>query len=157
MFVKIYFCILAEIFGKATLEVIILEILKGFLLFFLGGSAYVSLEWLWRGWSNISMFFAGGVCFLLLGKLNAVRPRLNLPLRGFVGAGIITMVELATGLLCNRSYQVWDYRHMPFNLGGQICLRFFLLWMLLSLPAMGLYTLADRMLSSFLESIKGRR
>lgn len=128
-------------------------ILKRFLLFLLGGSAYVGLEWLWRGWSHISMFFAGGVCFLLLGKLNAVRPRLNLPLRGIVGAGIITMVELAAGLICNRSYGVWDYRHLPLNFHGQICLPFFLLWIPISLLAMGLY----RLVSSFLESAKAGR
>lgn len=132
-------------------------ILKEIFLFFLGGSAYVALEWLWRGWSHISMFFAGGVSFLLLGKLNSVRPRLNLPLRGIVGAGIITMVELAAGLLCNRSYQVWDYRRLPLNYHGQICLRFFLIWMLLSLPAMGIYNWIDTRISSFLESVKARK
>ena len=132
-------------------------ILKEIFLFFLGGSAYVALEWLWRGWSHISMFFAGGVSFLLLGRLNSVRPRLNLPLRGIVGAGIITMVELAAGLLCNRSYQVWDYRRLPLNYHGQICLRFFLIWMLLSLPAMGIYNWIDTRISSFLESVKARK
>ena len=128
-------------------------ILKRFLLFLVGGSAYVGLEWLWRGWSHISMFFAGGVCFLLLGKLNAMRPRLNLPLRGIVGAGIITTVELVAGLLCNRSYGVWDYRHLPLNFLGQICLPFSLLWIPISLLAMGLY----RLVSSFLESVKAGR
>ena len=128
-------------------------ILKRIFFFLLGGSAYVGLEWLWRGWSHISMFFAGGVCFLLLGKLNAVRPRLNLPLRGIVGAGIITMVELIAGLICNRSYGVWDYRHLPLNFHGQICLPFFLLWIPISLLAMGLY----RLVSSFLESATAGR
>ncbi len=132
-------------------------ILKGFLLFLLGGSAYVTLEWLWRGWSHISMFFAGGVCFLLLGKLNSLRPRLNLLLRGVVGAGIITMVELTAGLLCNRSYRVWDYRHLPLNYHGQICLPFSLLWIPISLLAMGIYTRADRFLSASLGSAKGRK
>ena len=132
-------------------------ILKEIFFFFLGGSAYVALEWLWRGWSHISMFFAGGVSFLLLGRLNSVRPRLNLPLRGIVGAGIITMVELAAGLLCNRSYQVWDYRRLPLNYHGQICLRFFLIWMLLSLPAMSIYNFIDTRISSFLESVKARK
>ena len=130
-----------------------MRILKGFLLFLLGGSAYVGLEWLWRGRSHISMFFAGGISFLLLGKLNNARPRLNLPLRGIVGAGIITMVELAAGLLCNRSYGVWDYRHLPFNFHGQICLFFSLLWIPISLLAMGLY----RLVSSSLESVTGRK
>ena len=128
-------------------------ILKRIFFFLLGGSAYVGLEWLWRGWSHISMFFAGGVCFLLLGKLTAVRPRLNLPLRGIVGAGIITMVELIAGLICNRSYGVWDYRHLPLNFHGQICLPFFLLWIPISLLATGLY----RLVSSFLESATAGR
>ena len=99
------------------------------------------------------MFFAGGVCFLLLGKLNALRPRLKLPLRGIAGAGIITMVELAAGLLVNRNYRVWDYRHMPLNFRGQICLPFFLLWIPLSLGAMGLY----RLINSALGLPRGRK
>ena len=127
-------------------------ILKKFFLFLLGGCAYVSLEWLWRGWSHGSMFLAGGSCFLLLGKLNGVRPRLKLPLRGIVGAGIITMVELLAGLLFNRRYTVWDYRHLPGNFHGQICLPFFLLWIPLSLGAMVLYEKLERLLSSSPES-----
>lgn len=132
-------------------------ILKRILLFLLGGSAYVALEWLWRGWSHISMFFAGGICFLLLGKLNTVRPRLNLPLRGIVGAGIITMIELLAGLLVNRNYGVWDYRHLPLNFHGQICLPFFLLWIPISLLAMGVYPRINKLLSSSLESVTGRK
>ena len=125
---------------------------KRFLLFLIGGSAYVGLEWLWRGRSHSSMFFAGGISFLLLGKLNAIRPRLNLPLRGIVGAGIITMVELAAGLVCNRNYGVWDYRNLPLNFYGQVCLPFSLLWIPVSLLAMGLY----RLVSSFLGSSTDR-
>lgn len=121
--------------------------MKRILLFGMGGTSYVLLEWLWRGWSHISMFLAGGCCFLLLGKLNATRPRLPLPLRGLVGAGIITMVELLAGLLFNRKYQVWDYRRLPMNFHGQICLQFFLLWIPLSLLAMGLYQRVDRRIS----------
>ena len=117
---------------------------KRILLFCVGGAGYVVLEWLWRGWSHGSMFLAGGSCFLLLGKLNSLRPRLPLPLRGLVGAGSITMVELLVGLLFNRDYRVWDYRHLPMNYQGQICLRFFLLWIPLSLLGMGLYSVLDR-------------
>ena len=121
-----------------------MRIIRKILLFLIGGTSYVTLECLWRGWSHGSMFAAGGCCFLLLGKLNTVRPRLKLPLRGLVGAGIVTMVELLTGLLFNRSYTVWDYRHLPGNYHGQICLPFFLLWVPLSLVGMGLYSALDR-------------
>ena len=120
--------------------------IKQAILFLLGGVGYVLLELLWRGRSHVSMFLAGGVCFLLLGVLNKVQPRLPFVLRGLVGAGIITMVELLAGLIVNRNYRVWDYRHLPFHFHGQICLQFFLLWIPLSLGAMWLYSLLDRKL-----------
>ena len=113
-------------------------------MFLAGGTGYVLLELLWRGRSHISMFFAGGVCFLLLGLLNHARPRLPLALRCLVGAGIITMVELAVGLLANRDYGVWDYRRLPYNFFGQICLGYSLLWIPVSLGAMGLYALLEK-------------
>ena len=98
--------------------------LKKCLLFCIGGAAYVGLELLWRGYSHISMFAAGGVCFLLIGQLGQVQPVLPWPLRAILGAGIITMVELAAGLLVNRRYQIWDYRGRPGNFLGQICPAF---------------------------------
>ena len=104
------------------------------------------VELLWRGWSHISMFLAGGTCFLLLGGLENAKPRLTWPFRALVGAGVITMVELLFGLLFNRSYGVWDYREMPGNFCGQICLPFFILWIPMSLAGMALYRLSDRFL-----------
>ena len=89
------------------------------------------------------MFFAGGTCFLLLGGLEKAKPRLPLFLRAIVGAGVITMVELLYGLLFNRSYSVWDYRNMPFNFHGQVCLPFFLIWIPISLGGMLLYRMSD--------------
>ena len=116
-----------------------MKFLKGIVLFLVGGIGYIAMEFYWRGWSHFSMFLAGGLCFLLLGKLEFTQPRLPLPLRGLAGAGIITMVELLAGLLFNQSYRVWDYRYLPLNFHGQICLRFFLLWIPISLGAMWLY------------------
>ena len=116
---------------------------KHLLLFSVGGLAYVVVELLWRGFSHISMFFAGGTCFLLLGKLRNTKPRLPWLLQGCLGALAITQVELLTGLLVNRNYRVWDYRNMPLNFFGQICLPFSLLWIPLSLVAMQFYRLLD--------------
>ena len=93
------------------------------------------------------MFLAGGCCFLLLGKLNRVKPRLPLLPRCIVGGGIITMVELLAGLLINRSYSVWDYRDVPLNFCGQICLGYSLLWIPVSLGAMLLYDALDKRLT----------
>lgn len=107
------------------------------ILFGIGGGGYVALELLYRGRSHISMFAAGGLCFLLIGQLD--RLRLAWPVKMVCGAGIITCVEFLTGLLVNRNYQVWDYRDQPGNLMGQICPTFMMLWIPLSLLAMVLY------------------
>ena len=107
------------------------------LIFAAGGGAYVALELIWRGRSHVSMFAAGGLCLLLVGPLG--NSRLPMPARLIAGMGMITAVELATGLLVNRDFQVWDYRDMPFNFLGQICPQFCMLWLPLSALAMGVY------------------
>ena len=117
-------------------------LIKKTALFTFGGAAYVGLEFLWRGRSHGSMFLAGGSCFVLLGRLQ--KRRIKLPLRALAGAGIITGVELLTGLVFNRDHSVWDYRNQPFQFKGQICLPYSLLWMPLSLGAMELYRLLNR-------------
>ena len=116
------------------------------LLFSLGGLGYVALELLWRGRSHTSMFLAGGTCLLLIGHLEEVEPKLPFVFRILAGAGIITMVELAAGLIFNRSYRVWDYRNLPFNYMGQICLPFCLLWIPISAVAGTLYRWLNRKL-----------
>ncbi len=115
--------------------------MKSAALFSLGGSAYVGLELLYRGYSHISMYAAGGLCFLAIGGLSRrAMPKLT---RMACGAGIITAVELATGLLVNRQFQIWDYRDQPGNFLGQICPLFSALWLPLAAVAMGLYRWAD--------------
>ena len=111
-------------------------------MFCLGGSAYVGLELIYRGRSHVSMFGAGGLCFLLMGRLR----KLSAPryVKAGAGAGIITAVELGTGLLVNRDFRVWDYREQPGNFMGQVCPVFMALWVPVALLAMGLYGWADR-------------
>ena len=111
-------------------------------LFAVGGSAYVGLELLWRRRSHISMFAAGGASFLLLGKIR--ESSLPNPVKPVAGAGMITLVELITGVLVNRDYHVWDYRSVPGNFKGQICLPFSLLWIPVSMLGMGLYGLTEK-------------
>ena len=117
-------------------------------IFLTGGSAYVGLELLWRGYSHGSMFAAGGLCLLLIGHLGEVKPRLPLPLRILAGAAIITMVELGTGLLVNRDYRVWDYRGCWGNVWGQICPAYVLLWLPVSGAALALHKGVTRVMES---------
>ena len=121
-----------------------MKIWKNSLLFYTGGTVYFSLELLYRGRSHGSMFLAGGLCFLLIGHMNRVEPKLPLPVRAVVGALIVTMVELGVGMVFNRQYQVWDYRDQPGNFMGQICPLFSALWIPLSLAAVVLFQKMDR-------------
>ena len=118
------------------------------LIFLAGGASYVGLELLWRGRSHSSMFLAGGLCLLLVGHLEEVDPKLPLPFRVLTGAGIITMVELGTGLLFNRDFSVWDYRNLRGNYVGQICPAFCLAWVPISALAGKLYLWLDKKLGS---------
>lgn len=119
-----------------------MKLWKYTVLFYLGGLAYCALELLWRGWTHGSMFVTGGICFLLIGHLGEIERPAPLLYRMVLGSGIILMAELATGLLVNRTYAVWDYRNLPGNFMGQICLPFALLWMALTPAAVFVY---DRM------------
>ncbi|MBQ7130106.1 MAG: hypothetical protein IJO21_03575 [Oscillospiraceae bacterium] len=119
---------------------------KNLARFAFGGGAYVGLEYLYRGRSHVSMFGAGGICYLLLGRLSSVR--LPLPVLLGAGAGVITAVELGTGLLVNRDYHVWDYRELPGNFRGQICPQFAALWIPVSAMAMGVYQLTERIMDT---------
>ena len=110
------------------------------LLFSAGGLGYMGLELLWRGWTHGAMFFAGGTSFLLLGRLKDQPPWI----KALAGAGMITAVELATGLLLNRHYRIWDYRNTPYNFLGQICLPYSLLWIPVALAGTEIYGLLDR-------------
>lgn len=121
------------------------------MLFSLGGAGYMGIEVLWRGWSHGSMFLAGGSCFLLLGLCS--KSKRPLPVRAAMGACMITGVELLAGLLVNRNYSVWDYRAMPLNFRGQVCLPFTLLWLPLSLGGMLLHRVVDGALQRRTEAV----
>ena len=42
----------------------------------------------------------------------------------FLANGLVcTSIDFLTGITCNLDYHLWDYREMPFNFMGQICLQ----------------------------------
>lgn len=47
---------------------------KEAVLALIGGSIYVFIELVWRGYSHISMFILGGVCFVIIGLINELFP-----------------------------------------------------------------------------------
>lgn len=111
------------------------------LTFLAGSCAYPTLEMLWRGKTHYSMAIAGGVCLCLINRVCCEEMKQKrLSLKCLAGAGIITGVELLTGLVVNEvlQFQVWDYSKVPFNLLGQVCLPYTALWFFLSIPAIAL-------------------
>lgn len=114
-----------------------MRVWKNLVLFYLGGMIYVALELLWRGWSHGSMFVVGGLCFLLIGGIDAVFPDMPLLIQSVLGACLVTAMELISGLILNLwlGMGVWDYSYLPLNLMGQVCMAYFFLWILVSLLA----------------------
>jgi len=112
-------------------------VLKYLFLFLTGGFAYGAVENISRGYSHISMFIAGGICFILIGLLDERMNRLSIIGRMAISAIIITAVEFITGLIVNvwLRLEVWDYSHIPFNVMGQICPLYTIFWFFISFIA----------------------
>lgn len=107
---------------------------KNLILFAFGGIAYVIIELLWRGWSHRFMFILGGLCFVLVGLINEKRS-IPLPLQMLIAAVIITSLEFIAGYIVNikLNLNIWSYSDLPYNIMGQVCLPYALLWFSLSL------------------------
>lgn len=111
----------------------ILNAIKLFTLFFIGGFSYVGVEFLWRGRSHWTMFIVGGLCFVLIGALNdEFTFDMSIIKQMLISSVIITLVEFLAGLLINPNHIIWDYSQMPFNIMGQVCLPYTILWFFLS-------------------------
>ena len=113
-----------------------IKLAKHYAVFFLIGCiGYPIIEILWRGYTHISMVFAGGLCFCVFSLVNRIFKEWNLLCRALVSALGVIAVELVFGVVFNilLGLEVWDYSEQPLNLLGQVCPLFFLLWTLLAL------------------------
>lgn len=109
---------------------------KETIIFVIFGFLYICLELLYRGRTHISMFFVGGLCGILIGLINDNTPDISLFYQCILGTIIVTLIEFISGCYLNiyLGLGVWDYSHVPFNLLGQVCLPFSIIWMFLSIP-----------------------
>ena len=110
------------------------KIKKILLLFTAGGFIYGAIEIIDRGFTHISMFIVGGVCFVLIGMLEYAKRDIPVTVRMIISAAIITALELISGVIVNLWLQlnVWDYSNEPLNFLGQICVRASAIWFFLS-------------------------
>lgn len=111
---------------------------KYFLLFAIGGAAYAAIELLWRGKTHWSMVIAGGICLIAFSLLESKLADRPLILRVILAASFITLIEFVFGITFNilLGMNVWSYAEMPYNVMGQICPTFSLLWCGLSFAAL---------------------
>lgn len=111
------------------------KLFKNIILLCIGGLLYICLELAFRGRTHISMFFVGGFCSFNIGLINEVIPwKMPILFQSLIGSVIVTITELFSGIFLNilLGLNVWDYSNLPFNFLGQICLLFWLLWVIAS-------------------------
>lgn len=109
---------------------------KYFILFSVGGLIYMMIEIMFSGSTHWTMGVLGGICFILIGLIDSY---FDLPLykQMLIGSIIVTALEFIAGVILNLwlHLNIWDYSMLPYNILGQVCLPFSLLWFLLCLPA----------------------
>ena len=100
-----------------------------------GGILYYLVEWIYRGYSHWSMFILGGICFLFMylqGSITEWEDPIWLQIircTVFIAAS-----EFITGIIVNKwlEWEIWDYSDQPFQIFGQICLPFTIMFSALS-------------------------
>lgn len=104
-------------------------------LLIIGGAAYYLIEILARGFSHWTMFMVGGICFIVVGIINEITPKMSLVWQMILSAIIITAVEFVSGCILNIWLElgIWDYTDEFCNVLGQICPKHTVYWFLLSL------------------------
>lgn len=109
-------------------------IIKYLTLLLIGGVAYYCIEILARGFSHWTMFFVGGICFIIIGIINEITPKMPIVWQMILSAVIITAVEFVSGCILNiwLGLGIWDYSDETFNLLGQISLKHSIYWFFLS-------------------------
>lgn len=121
-------------------------ILKKFILFLIGGIGYGLIEVIWRGYTHISMLFAGGICFNIFSAIGK-RFRKEEWFKIFLlGSLAVTAVEFVFGIIFNLilKKKVWDYSNMPFNILGQVCPLYSLFWGILCIAFVPLAKICEK-------------
>jgi uncharacterized membrane protein len=130
-------------------------------LFIIYGILYVFIEVLWRaissysgdigmmalsevynrkslvGYTSLWMFFIGSFAGLGLGYIQEfkwIKHKINDFWKSIIGACLILLIEFLSGCILNigLGMNIWDYSTLPFNILGQVCLLFGILWFFLT-------------------------
>lgn len=97
----------------------------------LGGTIYYTIEMVTRGFSHWSMFVVGGLalCFCTF-QGQAMKWTEPLWIQVIRSVVFVTSLEFITGIIVNKwlHLEVWDYSDQPFQVWGQICVPFMILF-----------------------------
>ncbi|HAX51897.1 putative ABC transporter permease [Muricomes intestini] len=100
-------------------------------LWTLGGTIYYAFEMVFRGFSHWSMFVLGGACMVFFAQQGLwMKWKDPLWLQVIRCAVFVTAAEFITGIIVNKwlGWDVWDYSDQIFQLFGQICVPFIILF-----------------------------
>ena len=108
-------------------------LLKEIFIFLFCGGIYYIMEIIFKGTergSHWSMFCLAGVAgiFFIDGFNNFFSYDMDYLLQILLCTVCITACEYYIGITLNKDFIIWDYRNMPWNLNGQICPTFSLVW-----------------------------
>ena len=110
------------------------KILIQILFFVIGAVGYPCIEMIYRsGHTHWTMILVGGLAFLTIMDVNLILKDKNILIRIWATTFMVTLIELIAGLIINKwlGMKVWDYTNIPYNICGQICLKFSFYWSLL--------------------------
>lgn len=109
------------------------------------GVLYGGLEILWRGYSHWTMLVLAAVISIPLDIANDTVIPWETPLwmQAILGGTIVTAAEFVVGCIVNLwlGWGVWDYSGMPFHFLGQVCLTYWVLWVILAGPVIVMFDL----------------
>lgn len=118
------------------------EKIKNAAVFAIGAAGYTCAEILWRGWTHWTMAATGGLCALGIYRINK-NSKACFAAKILESTALITVAEFAVGCIVNKllRWDIWDYSKMPYNLFGQICPQYILLWIPLAVLALAVSSL----------------
>ncbi len=118
------------------------EKLKKTAVFAIGAAGYTCAEIMWRGWTHWTMAATGGLCALGIYRIN-INSKGCFAAKILESTALITAAEFAVGCIVNKllRWDIWDYSKMPYNILGQICPQYILLWIPLAVLALAVSSL----------------